>query len=215
MWLRDLQDCASMPENRMCSLSVVHGSYNEVNLKYKLWPGIEFYEMSKIWYETGITKITFVFTAHGWIPEAAKFSVYGGAQPEDSIFMSTDSTFHLILLTTPTMLMIEINFTSRHWSQTVLGWWYIAMWRKQSLVCHVLNIISAMCFQLKLVAWCFCLSRLTISLAVCEVQSGYIIHRIVHAFVVYHIVLHRAIAPTPTSQVMAGPVFTSCNDLSK
>ena len=32
-----LQDYVSMPENRTCSLSIVQGSYNGVNLKYNLW----------------------------------------------------------------------------------------------------------------------------------------------------------------------------------
>ena len=38
MWPRDLQDCACMPENKMCSLLEVHGSYDGVNFKHKLWP---------------------------------------------------------------------------------------------------------------------------------------------------------------------------------
>ena len=36
---------------------------------------LEFYEMSKIWYETGKTRITFVLIVHKWIPEAANLCI--------------------------------------------------------------------------------------------------------------------------------------------
>ena len=151
--------------------------------------------MNKIWYKTGITKIAFVLTVHRWIVEAvAKFSVYGRGQVEDSFF--------IWVLIQPSAW--GCSLLQHHW------WWKlvscagtearrccIGTWRKQSLVCHVLNIISAMCFQLKLVAWCFC--RLTIGWAVHEVQSGHIIHRIIHTFVIHHVVLHYLSRAVPFS----------------
>ena len=44
-----------MPENRTCFLSTIYGSNGGINLKYNLWLEINFYKMSEIWYETGIT----------------------------------------------------------------------------------------------------------------------------------------------------------------
>ena len=44
---------------------------------------LEFYEMSKIWYETGKTRTTFVLIVHRWIPEAANLCI----EEHQAIFM--------------------------------------------------------------------------------------------------------------------------------
>ena len=62
-------------QNRMCLLSIVHASYDGVNLKYELWPWMEFYKMSEIWHETGKTRITFVLIVHRFISEAANLCI--------------------------------------------------------------------------------------------------------------------------------------------
>ena len=74
------------------------------------------------------------------------------------------------LLTTPTLLMIEVSFTYILGPGTDPRHHWVGMWGK-SLVYHMLDFISAVCFQLKLMVWCICLSRLIISLVVCEVKS--------------------------------------------
>ena len=73
--------------------------------------------------------------------------MYRRAQAEDSIRASIQpSTWKLF--TTSTLLMIElVSCRSRHWCQTVLGWYV-----EKSLVYHVPDYISAVRFQLKLVA---------------------------------------------------------------
>ena len=86
------------------------------------------------------------------------------------LFLYKYSTFHLELLTTPTLLMIQISFTFSV-PDADARQYCVGMWRKQRLVYHVLNFISTVCFQLKLVSWCFYLNILTVSLAVCERQS--------------------------------------------
>ena len=86
------------------------------------------------------------------------------------LFLYKYSTFHLELLTTPTLLMIQISFTFSVPDADARRY-CVGMWRKQRLVYHMLNFISTVCFQLKLVAWCFYLNILTVSLAVCERQS--------------------------------------------
>ena len=64
-----------MPENRTCFLSIIYGSYGGINLKYNLWPEIHFYKMSKIWYETGITRFTFILIVHKCVVEVANLCI--------------------------------------------------------------------------------------------------------------------------------------------
>ena len=113
-----------MPENRTCSLSIVHGSYDGVNLKYDLWPGkgrinLNYNCMTLTKSGTSITRITFVLIVHRWITEAA--NLYAEEHKLRILFLYKYPTFHLKLLTTPTLLMIEISShpQSRPWCQMV------------------------------------------------------------------------------------------------
>ena len=137
--------------------------------------------MSKTWHEIGITKVTLVLIVYRWIAKAANLCIM--KHKLRILFLYEYLTFHLELLTTPTLLMIKISFTSS--AQALIRWWWVSMWRKQSLVYHVLNFISIVCLQVKLVAWCFRLSRLSVSFVVCDhdIQS-ILIHRKVYTSVV-------------------------------
>ena len=116
---------------------------------YNLWPEIYFYKMSEIWYETGITRFTFILIVHKCIVEAANLHVYRRTQVEDSI-----RVFNLpvgVAYYSNILLMIEIKLHILS-PEIDARWCWVSMWRKQSLVYHVLNFISTMCLQLKLVA---------------------------------------------------------------
>ena len=124
----------------MCLLSVVHASYDGVNLKYELWPWIEF---CKIWHETGKTRITFILIVHRFIiSEAANLCI-----SKSAIFL-----YNLLLKVAHYSNIVDDRnqFHVQALMPDTAGW----VW--QSLVYYVLNFISTVRFQLKLVTWCFC-----------------------------------------------------------
>ena len=76
--------------------------------------------------------------------EAANLCSYNVAQAEDSFYMSI---FHLKLLITQALLIIEITFTSSVQALMPDSAGLVCEESEQSLVYHVLNFISTVCFQ--------------------------------------------------------------------
>ena len=117
---------ASMPDNRMCSLSIVHGSYDGVNLKYHLWPGMiwnrilwEKWNLLWNWYN----KDQFCF-------DCSQVNSWGSNVEHKLriLFLYKYLSFHLELLTGNCNTVDDRNCTVSHpqyryWCQMVLGWY--------------------------------------------------------------------------------------------
>ena len=124
----------------MCLLSII--SLFLWQGKFEIWIVAQWTRIlqdeQNLVYETGITRITFILVVHRQIAEAANLCIAECKQR--ILFLYEYSTFYLKLLITPTLVMIEISFTSRRWCQMVLGW-YVK--KTKCIMCWILQVPCA------------------------------------------------------------------------